>query len=110
MVSGVEPTALVPAMRIIAKPKTTYSIFFSLFPNRSSINDSERQVKKSKISDMTIYYAFFISSLPDNTKNDSIITAIEISIRLGPAGLMGTEALWMTVKAGVASCSFAVAA
>ena len=36
--------------------------------------------------------------------------AMEIIMRFGPAGLMGTEALSMTVKAGVASWSFAWAA
>jgi hypothetical protein len=47
---------------------------------------------------------------PDRTKNDKIIMAIEIIMRFGPAGLIGTEAVSMTVKAGVASCSFALAA
>lgn len=40
---------------------------------------------------------------PDNTKNDKIIMPMEIIIRLGPAGFMGTDALSMIVKAGVAS-------
>ena len=85
-------------------------VFKECYQNSNGKKNCYRKMHLHGPSDTCGHCLYLNRSHPDSTKNDSIIMAMEIIIRLGPAGLIGMEALSITVNAGVASCNFAIAA